>query len=138
MVSYSCNAAAGSAAGSYDIIPNLTDTNGVLTNYSVALNTGSLTVQPAGLTVTAVNEARAYGSANPAFKAMISGFVNGDSMDAVIGEASMTTSATAASAAGNYEITPTLGTLKAANYQFIDFVKGTLAITAAPLSVRRR
>src|SRR5207244_3018897 len=48
------------------------------TNYTITYVTGTLTVTPAVLTITANNETRTYGAANPALTVSYSGFVNGD------------------------------------------------------------
>ena len=47
-------------------------------NYSFTAVAGALTVTSAGLTVTADNQTRAYGAANPALTFVITGFQNGD------------------------------------------------------------
>ncbi len=86
------------------------------------------TITPATLTVTAADASRIYGQANPAFSATITGFVNGDTASVVSGNASLTTMATAGSAAGSYPITSAQGSLSAANYTFA-FANGTLTIT---------
>ena len=82
------------------------------------------------LTVTADNQSRLFGSANPPLTATITGFAPGDSAaSAVTGSASCTTTAQTFSTGGNYPITCTIGTLTAANYNFAYFVPGTLTVT---------
>jgi sugar lactone lactonase YvrE len=93
----------------------------------------SFTVSRASLTVTANNASRLYGASNPVFSDVITGFVNGDTTAVVTGAASLTTTATAASAVGGYAITAS-GTLAASNYTFT-FVAGTLTVGKAPLTV---
>jgi hypothetical protein len=123
-------ATAASPVGTYAIIPGgLTSTN-----YTLAFVDGTLTVTRAPLTVTAHDASRVYGQANPAFADTLTGFVNGDTVGAVSGTASLSTAATAASDVGRYVITAARGTLGAANYTFA-FTDGTLAITPAPLTV---
>ncbi len=90
-----------------------------------------LNVKPAPLTVTANNASRAVGQANPAFTATITGFVNGDTVAAISGQASLTTTATQASPSGNYPIVAALGALTASNYTFTSFVPGTLTVAPA-------
>jgi hypothetical protein len=100
-------------------------------------STSAATVQnvtPAFLTVTANNASKVYGTANPAFTPIYSGFVNGDTSAVLTGSPSLTTTATAASPAGSYPITAAAGTLAAANYSFV-FVNGTLTITKATSSL---
>src|SRR5215831_19513957 len=60
----------------------------------------------------------------------MTGFVSGDTAAAVNGAASLSTAATASSAVGAYPITPSAGTLVAANYAFA-FANGTLTIAKA-------
>ena len=115
-----------SGAGSYPI--TFTGTLSASSNYNVTYANGTLTVNPAILTVTSSNAIRAYGLPNPTFAPpAITGFVNGDTATVVNGAASQSTTATTSSPAGNYPITPGNGTLSAANYTFA-FVSGTLTV----------
>ena len=133
---YATTATAASPVGDYPITPGLVDASGKLGNYSVTTNAGTLTVNPAPLTVRADAQTRSYGAANPALTATLSGFVNGDTVaSAVTGVPSLSTVATAGSAVGTYDIVPGLGGLSAANYSF-SFVNGTLTVTPAPLTGR--
>ena len=84
---------------------------------------GTLTVNRATLTVTANNQVRSYGAANPVFTANFSGFVNGENSGVLSGSPSVTCPATISSPIGNYTITAAQGTLSAANYAF-SFVNG--------------
>lgn len=96
---------------------------------------GSLTVTKAPLTITADNQSRGYGGANPTFTAAAAGFVNGDTLaSAVTGSPAFADAATSASGVGSYTITPTLGTLAAVNYTFT-LVAGTQTITPASAQV---
>lgn len=105
-------------------------------HYVLFFAPGTLTITRASLTVTADDQARAYGANNPTLTATISGFVNGETADGVVtGAAVLSTTATQASAAGDYAITAAVGTLAANNYTFT-FVPGTLSVTKAPLTVR--
>ncbi|MGD0745390.1 MAG: MBG domain-containing protein, partial [Verrucomicrobiota bacterium] len=89
----------------------------------------SFNVAKAPLSVTADNQSRPYGSANPALTGTIAGIQNGDAISA-----SYTTTATAASPAGTYDIVPTVsGPL--ANYN-ITTNKGILTVAPVPLTVR--
>jgi len=78
-----------------------------------------LTIKPDDLT-------RPYGQANPAFTYGFTGFVNGESANVVSGEPYCTSVANESSAAGTYAINCAVGTLAAANY---DFLAGTGVIT---------
>ena len=104
------------------------------TDYTTQTTTVPLTVNPAQLTVTAVNISKIVGTANPAFTASYSGFVNGDTTAVLGGSPALSTTATTSSPIGTYPITPAPGTLTAANYTFT-FVNGTLNVVAAPTIV---
>ena len=88
--------------------------------------TGTLTVTAAALTVTAANETKAYGAANPTLTVSYSGFVNGDTAASLTTPATASTTATAASAVGTYPITASGAT--SPNYT-ISYVPGTLTVT---------
>jgi hypothetical protein len=96
----------------------------------------SFTVNKAVLTVTANNLARVYGQTDPVFTASISGFVKGDTLatSGVTGGATFSSSDSATSPVGSYAITPALGSLAAANYNF-RFVAGTLTVKQAATTV---
>jgi subtilisin family serine protease len=127
-------AVGSSAVGSYPIVVAA----GTLAsaNYTFTFVNGSLSVTPAPLTVTADNKSRGYGDANPVFTATFGGFKNGETLatSGVNGAPSLTTTATASSAAGSYPIAVAAGTLASANYTFT-FVSGSLTITRAALTV---
>ncbi len=119
-----------SAVGTYPITATLTDAGAKLGNYTV-VNSGTLTISPAPLSVVANNASRLYGDANPAFTGTLSGLRNGDAITASFG-----TTAVATSPVGTYPIVATLVDPggKAGNYTFTPN-SGTLTVTQAPLSV---
>ena len=121
--SLTTTATAASPVGTYTI----TAAVGTLSaaNYSFTFVNGSLTVTAAPLTITANNASRAYDTANPAFTAAYSGFVNGDTSASLTTQPTLTTTAVLLSAAGTYPITPA-GAVDA-NYS-ITYVNGTLTI----------
>ena len=109
-------------------------------NYDFTIFTpGSLSITKAHLTVTADNQARAYGAANPTLTATISGFTSGETLgtSGITGTASVTTTAIASSgvAGSPYAITPALGSLTAANYDFTSFIAGNLTVDPALLNI---
>jgi hypothetical protein len=113
--------AASAGAGTYSITPS-----GVTSaNYTISFANGSLTVNKAPLTVTAVSTSKILGAPNPSFTVTYSGFVNGDGPSALGGTLNFSTAATAASPIGSYSITPS--GLTSTNYT-ITFVNGTLSI----------
>jgi hypothetical protein len=100
-------------------------------DYNVATKTQRLTVNKAVLTVTADNLSIEAGSKLPALSYTNIGLVDGDTAaKATSGAPTLATSAKSGSPAGTYTITPSAGTLAAANYSF-KFANGTLTITPA-------
>ncbi|MDD5030204.1 MAG: MBG domain-containing protein, partial [Rhodoferax sp.] len=107
-------------------------------NYLITATNGSLTINKAPLTVTADNQARLYGAANPTFTTSVTGFVNGESALTAAGYSGTggaSTTATPTTNVGNATITASAGTLTATNYDFTTLTNGTLIINPAPLTV---
>jgi 6-phosphogluconolactonase (cycloisomerase 2 family) len=121
-----------SPVGTYAIIPTVSDPNNVLSNYSVTLNNGVLTVAPAPLSVVAADASRLYGDPNPAFSGTLTGIKNSDNITA-----SFSSAADPTSPVGTYPIVPSLAdpTNKLANY-VVTSTNGTLTILQAPLSIQ--
>jgi len=125
---FSTTATIGSNVGTYSITPfGATAPN----YYVVGYVPGTLTINPASLTITANDASRLYGGNNPEFGASYTGFVNGDTPAAVSG-LTLTTTAETSSPVGSYPITASAGT--AANY-VITYLPGTLSVGQAPLSI---
>ena len=113
---------------------SITASGAVDTDYSISYVAGTLTVTPAGLTITANNQTKVYGAALPPLTASYSGFVNGDTSTSLTTQPTLSTTATAAShVAGNpYAITAS-GAVET-DYS-ISYVAGTLTVTARPLTI---
>jgi hypothetical protein len=89
-------------------------TSTITASQSGAASVGqTLTVNKAVLTITADNKSRAYNTANPTLTYTASGFVSGETILALSGTPTLTTTATTASPAGSYPITITAGPLTA-------------------------
>jgi hypothetical protein len=101
-------------------------------NYDTSYAAGTLTVTKAVLTVSADDQTRDYGLANPPLTVSYSGFVLGQTRQTsdVTGSPACTTPAGPGSAPGGYTITCTAGTLASANYSFL-FDPGTLTVGRA-------
>jgi hypothetical protein len=120
--------ASGEAVGGYTITPSgLTSTS-----YAITFVNGTLTVSPAGLTITANNQSKAYGAALPVLTVSYSGFVNGDTAASLTTPPAVTTTGTASSAVGTYPITAS-GAVDA-NYT-ISYMPGTLTVSPVALVV---
>jgi hypothetical protein len=138
------NASAGSVTGGFAYSPaagtvpgagtqtlNMTFTPTDAVNYSTATRSQTLTVNKAALTVTAANQSRPYGAANPAFTFAYTGFVNNDTAASLTTAPTASTSATTASLPGTYPVTLAGGS--AANYT-LTLANGNLTVTKAPLT----
>ncbi|MEE1943970.1 MBG domain-containing protein [Pedobacter sp. KR3-3] len=124
-LAYAGNAQGAINAGTYSITP------GGLTsaNYQLNFVSGTLTVNKVALTAKADDKARCFGQQNPAFTITYSGFVNGESASALGTAPSVTTPANASSPAGGYALTVAGGL--ATNYTF-QYQNGTLTINVLP------
>jgi hypothetical protein len=91
-------------------------------------------VNPAPLTVTAVNISKIVGTPNPTFTASYTGFVNGETAAVLGGAPSFNTIPANPSAVGTYPITVDVSGLTDANYTYTP-VNGTLTVVAAPTIV---
>ena len=95
----------------------------------------SINVVRAVLTITADDKTKVYGTANPSFTFTPSGFVNNDTAaSAFTGAPQLTTTALMGSGIGSYDINAANGSLNSSNYSF-SFVKGTLTVTKAVLTI---
>ena len=100
--------------------------------YRLRLVPGTLTVNPAALTVTANDATRTYGGADPAFSATYDGLVLGQTAADLTGALDFTNTALPASGVGTYSLTP--GGQTSRNYA-ITYAPGAFAITPAALTV---
>ncbi|HYD84572.1 MAG TPA: MBG domain-containing protein, partial [Opitutus sp.] len=101
-------------------------------NYTApAQVSGTLTITPRPLTITADDATRVYGDRNPALTATFTGLASFDT-PALFGDLGLTTQATQSSGIGNWGITFPVVTNR--NYA-ITSQFGTLTITPAPLSI---
>ncbi len=114
-----------SSAGTYPI--NDTVTGAAISNYTVTVVPGTLTITPnaASLVINVNGAARHYGQTNPAFSGTVAGVIPGD--DVVV---TYNTTATPTSPSGNYPIGASVSGTSASNY-IATIHPGTLAIAAA-------
>jgi hypothetical protein len=117
----------GSNVGTYTITPF----GGSAANYGLAYVPGTLSINPAALTITADGASRAFGVANPAFSATYTGLVNGDT-SAVVTGLTLTTPAILSSPVGSYAIVPAAAS--ASNYA-ISFANGLLSVGGNLLTI---
>jgi gliding motility-associated-like protein len=122
--SVTSSATTASVVGTYAI----TASGAAAANYNITYAQGTLTVTKALLTITADNQTKITGAANPALTVTYNGFVNSDSQASLTTLPAVTTTATAASVAGSYPITASGAA--SANYSF-SYVAGVLTVTNA-------
>ncbi len=128
-LSFSTLATIFSDVGTYAItVSGITNHN----YYVQSSKNGTLTINPAPLTVAVNDASRLYGDANPAFSATITGFKLGQDASVLSGLV-FSTLATQSSDVGAYAITSSGGTAK--NYYIASRTGGTLTINPAPLVV---
>lgn len=118
-----CEATKNSPVGTYDIIIK----RGKETNFNVTYIKGKLTIKKAPLKITAKDYTIKQGEALPTFEATYEGFKNGETSSVLTKRPTITTTATSASAPGEYDIT--VSGAEAQNYE-ISYVKGKLTIIA--------
>lgn len=129
--SYATAATPATGVGTYDITATLADPSSKLGNYAVTLNKGTLTIDPAPLTVKADDATRVYGDPNPTFTGTLTGIQNSDAITATYASAADPTSGV-----GTYPVTPSLADpgSKLGNYT-VTSTNGTLTVTKAPLMI---
>ena len=126
---FTTTATKASGAGSYDVTVTCEPKN-----YEIISNTpGKLTITKAPLTVKANNVSMDYCGTMPTYSYTYSGFVNGDTENALTTKPSMATEATATSNAGTYAITPEGA--QSDNYDFT-YTAGTLTINKRLLTAK--
>ena len=103
-------------------------------DYSISYVTGTMTVTAAPLTITAVNQTKAYGAALPTLTATYSGFVNGDTTSSLTTQATLSTTATASSHVAGSPYAITAGGAVDTDYS-ISYVGGTLTVNPVALSI---
>jgi len=130
--SITATATTNSPVGDYDLTLG---TDGIAINYDIVIAStkGKLTVTKATLTATADSKTKKYFDPNPDLTLSYTGFVNNETSAALTTIPSVTTTATAASSAGEYVIT--VGTEGAATNYNIQPVNGKLTVKKASLTV---
>ena len=113
---------------------SITASGAVDTDYSISYVAGTLTVTPAGLTITANNQTKVYGAVLPTLTASYSGFVNGDTSASLTTQPTLTTTATASSHVAGSPYTITASGAVDSDYT-IGYVAGSLVVTTAGLTI---
>jgi hypothetical protein len=127
-VAFSTTATERSAVGTYPITPS----GAASPNYTLSFKPGALTVSRALLTVTAEPKTKSYGGPSPELTATYSGFVNGDTAANLAQPVLLSTTATASSPVGTYQIRVAGG--ESPNYT-LAYNNGVLSVVKAPLII---
>ena len=124
-----CTATTASSVGTYAISAccALADAN-----YNITYLSGTLTVTPAVLTITANDASKTFGEVNPVFTVTYSGFVNNDSPAKLTATPLVTTIAVTTSPVGQYPIMASGA--ESADYTFT-YVPGVLTIIPLPPNI---
>ena len=120
-----CSATKTSPVGTYDIVIN----EGSVSNGTVNLINGTLTITKAPLSISAGDYTKQVGEDNPEFTPSFSGFKNNETNSVLTKQPTITTTATSSSPAGTYPVT--VGGAEARNYN-ISYIDGMLTVTAKP------
>jgi len=129
ILNYSTPATIASPVGNYSISGTIVGGSSVSNYVSVTVVSGTLTITPSltPLVFAVNNSTRPYYTANPTFASTVTGAVNGDSFTL-----SYATAAVLTSPVGPYSVTNTVsGGSSLSNYAIVQYVPGTLTITAA-------
>jgi MBG domain-containing protein/Big-like domain-containing protein len=126
---YATAATQSSPVGTYAIVPTLVDPDSKLGNYTVTSTNGTLTINPAPLTILANDATKILNAPNPSFTASYKGFVLGEGPANLSGTLICTTTAVTNSPVGSYPITCSGQT--STNYA-ITYLPGTLHIIFLP------
>lgn len=125
---FSYTPSAGTVLSAGEHVLSATFTPEDAANYTGSSASTSLSVARAPLTIAANASTKVFGAPLPSFRASAEGFVNGDTAASLSGVLTFATTATAASATGEYPVFPQ--GLSSANYA-LTFVAGTLTVLPA-------
>ncbi len=132
---FTCSATTSSPVGTYAIVPGL-PVGSDLTNYSITYQDGTLTVNPAPLTITANNRPKTYGQSvvftGTEFTA--SGLLNSDAVTRVA-LSSSGAAATAPVGGSPYAIVPSSAAGSGLANYVITYANGALTINPSPLQI---
>ena len=126
VLTVSISRAEGEVAGTYTITPTGAAVQG---NYNVLYENGTFTINRATATVTAVDNSKVYGTADPELTADVTGLQNNDDASVI----SYTISRAEGETVGEYTITPT-GAATQGNYT-VEYETSTFTITPASVTV---
>ena len=122
------------AGGPYVISAALSDPNSKLSNYTVVTSYGSLTVNPAAMTITATSASKIYGQTFAGTAFTYSAQFNSDTVTSVT-LTSTGAAATATVAGSPYNIVPSAAVGTGLSNYAITYANGHLTVTKAALTI---
>ncbi|QWV92175.1 hypothetical protein KP004_13195 [Geomonas oryzisoli] len=99
--------------------------------YDIVYRGANLTITPADLLVSAVDQTKTAGTANPPLTARYTALAPWDTPDSLGGAPLLTTAVDAGTGRGSYPILIALGGIASTNYRY-SFADGTFAVTGRP------
>lgn len=123
-----CTTSAGATAHVGGYPATTTCAGAAAVNYTITYGaSGTTTIAPASLTITALGKSRLVGQPNGDFSAKTAGFVNGETIANLTGVLQFSTAANASSGPGSYPVQPS--GVSSTDYA-ISFVPGIVTVTA--------
>ena len=124
----------GEQVGKYPITITGEDPSG---NYEIITEPGTLTITPATIVVTVLDDEKYFGEDNPVPQVTITGYKRGDTIDDIGGEQALKTDTTAEkwSPVGEYPVTAENSEFSNPNYEFV-YIDGTLTVKPLVINIK--
>lgn len=124
----------GEQVGKYPITITGEDPSG---NYEIITEPGTLTITPATIVVTVLDDEKYFGEDNPVPQVTITGYKRGDTIDDIGGEQALKTDTTAEkwSPVGKYPVTAENSEFSNPNYEFV-YIDGTLTVKPLVINIK--
>lgn len=124
----------GEQVGKYPITIDGTDPSG---NYEIITTPGTLTIVPATIVITVINDEKYFGEDNPTPNVTITGFKRGDTIDDIGGKNALKTKTDAEkwSPVGEYPVSAKDSTFHNPNYDFV-YIDGKLTVKPLIINIK--
>lgn len=124
----------GEQVGKYPITIDGTDPSG---NYEIITTPGTLTIVPATIVITVIDDEKYFGEDNPTPNVTITGFKRGDTIDDIGGKDALKTKTDAEkwSPVGEYPVSAKDSTFHNPNYDFV-YIDGKLTVKPLIINIK--